>query len=262
MKITVPKRWRPVVAVLSAATLVAAIGWSAQAAVPPTPTGWSLVWADDFNGGANTLPSSANWQIDLGHSYPGGPGNWGTGEIQNYTNSTANLSLDGGGNLRITPLRDGAGNWTSARIETQRTDFKAPTGGVLRIEGRIQMPNVTGVGGARLLARLLGTRRAVPRQLLQLAVGRRVRHHGERQRHQRRLGRAALRRQPGRAVQRDQRHRHQPCLPGQQLPERVPHLPLRVGPQRQPQPVAVVCRRHAVPQRQPDPGGRRRRGTT
>ena len=58
--------------------------------------------------------------------------------------STANVSLDGAGNLRITPLRDGAGNWTSARIETNRQDFKPPAGGVLRIEGRIQMPNVTG----------------------------------------------------------------------------------------------------------------------
>ncbi|MGO4428370.1 1,3-beta-glucanase, partial [Streptomyces sp. MCAF7] len=85
-----------------------------------------------------------NWQIDTGHAYPGGPGNWGTGEIQNYTNSTSNLSLDGSGNLRITPLRDGAGNWTSGRIETQRADFKAPAGGVLRVESRIQMPNVTG----------------------------------------------------------------------------------------------------------------------
>jgi len=65
--------------------------------------------------------------------------------VQSYTNSPDNVSLDGAGNLRITPLRDGAGNWTSARIETNRTDFKAPAGGTLRVEGRIQMPNVTGV---------------------------------------------------------------------------------------------------------------------
>ncbi|MET0136550.1 MAG: glycoside hydrolase family 16 protein [Kibdelosporangium sp.] len=117
---------------------------SASGAVPPPPSGWTQVWADDFNGPANTLPSSSNWIIDTGHGYPGGPGNWGTGEIQNYTSSTSNLSLDGAGNLRITPLRDGAGNWTSARIETQRSNFKAPDNGVLRIEARIQMPNVTG----------------------------------------------------------------------------------------------------------------------
>ncbi|MEV7682842.1 glycoside hydrolase family 16 protein [Streptomyces sp. NPDC088341] len=116
---------------------------SAQGAIPPAP-GWNLQWSDDFNGAGGTLPSAADWQIDTGHGYPGGPGNWGTGEIQNYTANPANLSLDGTGNLRITPLRDGGGNWTSARIETRRADFKAPTGGTLRIEGRIQMPNVTG----------------------------------------------------------------------------------------------------------------------
>ncbi|UVS81547.1 Glucan endo-1,3-beta-glucosidase A1 precursor [Actinokineospora sp. UTMC 2448] len=117
---------------------------TAQAQVPPPPSGWSLAWSDDFTGPANTLPSAQNWIIDLGHGYPGGPANWGTGEIQNYTDSTQNLALDGAGNLRITPRRDSAGNWTSARIETQRSDFRPPSGGVMAIEGRIQMPNVTG----------------------------------------------------------------------------------------------------------------------
>ncbi|QXE34586.1 family 16 glycosylhydrolase [Streptomyces sp. GMY02] len=120
---------------------------TAQGAIPPAP-GWTVQWSDDFNGPDRALPSTADWQIDTGHGYPGGPGNWGTGEIQNYTASPDNLSLDGNGNLRITPLRDGAGNWTSARIETRRADFKAPAGGTLRIEGRIQMPNVTGAAAA------------------------------------------------------------------------------------------------------------------
>ena len=117
---------------------------TADAALPPPPSGWTQVWADDFTGAANTLPSSANWIIDTGTQYPGGPGQWGTGEIQTYTNSTTNLAHDGSGNLRITPVRGSNGQWTSARIETQRTNFKPAAGGVLRIEGRIQMPNVTG----------------------------------------------------------------------------------------------------------------------
>lgn len=128
---------------LAGATVAATATDSAQAAVPPAP-GWNLLWSDDFTGAANTLPSSANWIIDTGTSYPGGPANWGTGEIQTYTNSTANLGHDGSGNLRITPIRNSSGQWTSARIETVRTNFKAPAGGVLAIEGRIQMPNVTG----------------------------------------------------------------------------------------------------------------------
>jgi beta-glucanase (GH16 family) len=140
---TLPRRW---IAVLGAILLVAitAVLSDARASVPPTPAGWTLAWSDDFNGPANTLPSGANWIFDTGHGYPGGPANWGTGEIQNYTTSTSNISLDGTGNLRITPRRDAAGNWTSARIETQRSNFKPPSGGVLRIESRIQMPNVTG----------------------------------------------------------------------------------------------------------------------
>jgi len=126
--------------------LVLPLSGVAQAAVPPTPPGWSLAWSDDFNGANNTAPNPNNWIVDTGHGYPGGPGNWGTGEIQRYTNDRANLRLDGTGNLRIVPLRAANGEWTSARIETRRSNFKAPAGGVLRIEGRIQMPNITGSG--------------------------------------------------------------------------------------------------------------------
>ncbi|TCC05054.1 glycoside hydrolase family 16 protein [Kribbella soli] len=138
-------RFRPIALALVVPLLaVVSIGVAAEANVPPPPAGWTTVWSDDFDGASGALPSGANWIVDTGHGYPGGPGNWGTGEIQNYTNSPNNLSLDGTGNLRITPRRDGAGNWTSARVETQRSDFKPPAGGVLAIESRIQMPNVTG----------------------------------------------------------------------------------------------------------------------
>ncbi|GAB3964826.1 glycoside hydrolase family 16 protein [Streptomyces sparsus] len=131
------------VAVILALVAAAFTAAPAQGAVPPAP-GWTLKWSDDFDGPARSLPSSERWQIDTGHGYPGGPDRWGTGEIQRYTDSPDNISLDGSGNLRITPLRDGAGNWTSGRIETRRADFKAPADGVLRIESRLQMPNITG----------------------------------------------------------------------------------------------------------------------
>ncbi|MFC0625450.1 glycoside hydrolase family 16 protein [Kribbella deserti] len=138
------KRRTALIAAVAALVVAVPVSIAAQASVPPPPAGWTMVWSDDFTGPANTLPSSANWIIDTGHNYPGGPANWGTGEIQNFTNSTQNVAHDGAGNLRITPLRDGAGNWTSARIETHRSNFRPPAGGVLAIEGRIQMPNVTG----------------------------------------------------------------------------------------------------------------------
>jgi len=129
-------------ALLLLAAVITAI--TATAAVPPPPSGWTLVWSDDFNGTSGTLPASANWIIDTGTGYPGGPPNWGTGEIQTYTASTANLNLDGAGNLRITPLRNTSGAWTSARVETRKADFKPADGRILRIESRLQMPNVTG----------------------------------------------------------------------------------------------------------------------
>lgn len=115
-----------------------------QAAVPAPPSGWSLVWSDDFDGAAGTGIDTNDWFHDIGHSYPGGAPNWGTGEIAYHTDSTDNVYQDGNGNLAIKPLRDSSGDWTSGRIETVRTDFEPPEGGVMRVEGRIQVPNVTG----------------------------------------------------------------------------------------------------------------------
>ncbi|GGU54125.1 family 16 glycosylhydrolase [Lentzea flava] len=94
---------------------------TAQAAVPPTPPGWTLAWSDDFTGPNNSAPNANNWIVDTGHGYPGGPGNWGTGEIQRYTNDRANLRLDGTGALGYwpafwalgAPYRGNYWNWPS-----------------------------------------------------------------------------------------------------------------------------------------------------
>jgi hypothetical protein len=137
-------RWRTTA--LSALLLgTAACTGPAQVNVEQTP---QVDWREDFNGDAGGLPSSRDWLVDTGTGYPDGPPNWGTGEVQSYTTDKSNIGLDGHGNLRITPRRDSAGQWTSARIETKRADFKAPAGGVLRVEGRIQMPDVTGDAAA------------------------------------------------------------------------------------------------------------------
>jgi hypothetical protein len=142
-----PWQWRSAVAATAVlAVVLAALTASrpAGAALPPTPAGWTLTFSDDFNGPAGQLPSGQNWLFDLGTGYPGGAANWGTGEVETMTNNPANVSLDGAGNLRITPIRAANGSWTSARIETQRTDFAAPAGGRMRVEGRLQQPNVSG----------------------------------------------------------------------------------------------------------------------
>jgi hypothetical protein len=133
-------------AIAVAATAVFTV--DANAAVPAAPAGMTTVFSDDFTGAAGTGLNTANWLYDIGTSYPGGAANWGTGEVETMTNSTANVYQDGGGNLVIKPIRNAAGNWTSGRVETQRTDFAAPAGGKVRMEARIQQPNVSGAAAA------------------------------------------------------------------------------------------------------------------
>ncbi|HEY0532830.1 MAG TPA: carbohydrate-binding protein [Actinoplanes sp.] len=144
-------RTRRLLAVATATIAVAAtavFAMQADAAVPGAPSGMTTVFSDDFTGAAGSGLSTANWLYDTGTSYPGGAANWGTGEVETMTNSTANVYQDGGGNLVIKPIRDASGHWTSGRVETQRTDFAAPAGGKLRMEARIQQPNVSGAAAA------------------------------------------------------------------------------------------------------------------
>ena len=83
----------------------------------PNPPGVSRVIR--FDGPAGSRPSSADWNYEIGG------GGWGNGELETYTNSTANSYLDGHGNLVITARRqtltgpDGiTRNFTSARLST------------------------------------------------------------------------------------------------------------------------------------------------
>ena len=104
----------------------------AQASVPPAKSGWNLTFSDDFTGTAGSRVDG-NWRYTTGTSYPGGPANFGTGEAETMTDSTANVALDGNGDLRITAV-DSGGAWTSGRIETNRQDFQPPSGGKLWVE--------------------------------------------------------------------------------------------------------------------------------
>ncbi|MGY3682630.1 peptidoglycan/LPS O-acetylase OafA/YrhL [Streptomyces sp. TE33382] len=114
----------------------------------PGADGWTELLRDDFDGPAGSRPSAAHWQYDLGTCYPGCPApQWGTGEIETMTDSADNVRLDGRGALEIVPTRK-AGAWSSGRIETRRSDFAPPPGGVLRIEASIALPDVTGAGAA------------------------------------------------------------------------------------------------------------------
>jgi hypothetical protein len=130
------------IAALIPGVVAFALSTQTASAAPAPPAGFTTIWSDDFTGAAGSPVNGSNWLYDLGHGYPGGAGNWGTGEVESMTNSTNNVYLDGNGHLAIKPIKDASGNWTSGRIETQRTDFQPPAGGVMRIEASIQQPNV------------------------------------------------------------------------------------------------------------------------
>jgi hypothetical protein len=101
---------------------------------------WTQIFGDEFNGASGTGVNTSNWIYDTGTGF-------GTGEIETMTNSTNNVYQDGSGHLVIKAIRDANGNWTSGRIETQRSDFGVPAGGELEMEASIQQPNVSGAAG-------------------------------------------------------------------------------------------------------------------
>ncbi|MFF7636181.1 SGNH hydrolase domain-containing protein [Kitasatospora sp. NPDC008050] len=134
---------------LTDAGLVPAQGAPSTGSTGPVPqAGWTQLLRDDFQGPAGAEPSDQLWQYDTGTCYPGCPAaQWGTGEQETMTDSTANVHLDGQGVLEITPTRQN-GQWSSGRLTSKRTDFTPPPGGVLRIEASIQLPQVSGPAAA------------------------------------------------------------------------------------------------------------------
>ena len=111
-----------------------AVGPDADAPGGDPLAGWTLSWSDEFNGAMGTKPDPANWGYDIGG------GGWGVSQLQVYTNTAANASMDGNGNLQIVAIKDAQGNFTSARLKTQ-TKFQQAYG---RFEIRAKV--VTGNG--------------------------------------------------------------------------------------------------------------------
>lgn len=106
----------------------------------------TTLFLDDFWGSNGSLPDPASWILDTGTSYPGGPPQWGTGEIETYSSEPRFVHQTGDGHLLITPELVN-GQWTSARIETQEMDFKAPKHGKLRVEASLSAPAVSSFNG-------------------------------------------------------------------------------------------------------------------
>ncbi|MFJ6836090.1 family 16 glycosylhydrolase [Streptomyces sp. NPDC091209] len=101
-------------------------------------------WSDEFDGAAGSAPNSAKWTLETG-----GSGN-GNHELQYYTKSSDNASLDGNGHLVITARKNSDGGlqcwngtcqYTSARLNTAQA-FTQAYG---RFEARIKVPRGQGV---------------------------------------------------------------------------------------------------------------------
>ncbi len=120
---------------------------SSATTVPGPPSGWTTTFSDSFSGAAGSKVDS-NWTYDTGTQYNGTgcTANYGTGEVESNTSSTANVSEDGSGHLNITPVSSG-GSWTSGRIETVSDSFAAPAGGEMEVSASVKQPNpATGLG--------------------------------------------------------------------------------------------------------------------
>lgn len=122
--------------------LVSLLLFSSLVGAQPMPR-WKLVWSDEFEGPAGAPPDSAKWNFDLGG------GGWGNNEIETYTNSPANVFQDGNGNLVIRAIRDAAGNYSSARLQTGGPGASTHTADGSwqfgRVEARIKVPFGQGV---------------------------------------------------------------------------------------------------------------------
>ncbi|MFE9722418.1 family 16 glycosylhydrolase [Streptomyces sp. NPDC005794] len=129
-------------AALTAAFLITTTG-PATTRANAAPTA-EQTWADEFDGAAGSAPDSSKWTLETG-----GSGN-GNNELQYYTDSTRNASLDGNGNLVITARKNsdsglqcwyGTCQYTSARLNTAKT-FTQAYG---RYEARIKIPRGQGI---------------------------------------------------------------------------------------------------------------------
>ncbi len=115
---------------------------------------WKQVWADNFNGPADSSVNTNYWEFNTGR------GIFGTGEVETMTSSQYNVHLDGHGDLDLIVLGHGAAGssgaaWTSGRIRT-KSQFEAPAGGGMVVTASIEQP---GSGQPRrLLVGILDTR--------------------------------------------------------------------------------------------------------
>ncbi len=113
----------------------------------PGPTGWTLVWSDEFDGLTGESPLPGKWTHEIGSGFDQANNGWGNGELEYYTAAPENSATDGTGSLVITaqaidPATTelecwyGACEYTSARLVSAQK-FEMAYG---RVEARLKLP--------------------------------------------------------------------------------------------------------------------------
>ena len=115
----------------------------------PGPSGWRLVWKDEFGGPAGRPPDPEHWTHEIGDGTAQGIPGWGNNELEYYTSDLANAQTDGRGHLAITAAKAdgslscyyGACQYTSARL-ISRDKVEVGPG---RIDVRVKVPAGAGL---------------------------------------------------------------------------------------------------------------------
>lgn len=106
------------------------------------PTGYSLVWSDEFN---EPLLDPLKWNFELGDGTAYGlPAGWGNNELQIYTRKPENASIETDEELSVLAIRavkNAEGDYTSAKLNTK--DLKSIRFG--RIDVKARMPKGKGI---------------------------------------------------------------------------------------------------------------------
>jgi beta-glucanase (GH16 family) len=110
---------------------------------------WHLLWSDEFDGKAGSLPNPNVWGYEIGDGTANGIPGWGNDELEYYTNNPDNVATDGRGNLVITARQAdgslmcyyGPCRYTSARLLTKNR-FEVAYG---RVEARVKVPRGAGL---------------------------------------------------------------------------------------------------------------------
>lgn len=103
-----------------------------QATTPPSYSGYSLIWSDNFDGPGGTLPDQNTWNIISGYLDV-------NDELETYEKNTKEVQLSGGDTLQLVPWPDSSTEygWASGRVESIYV-FTPAAGEITRVEAQIR----------------------------------------------------------------------------------------------------------------------------